>query len=102
MKNAITIYSSATCPKCKMIKMKLDRAGIKYEVCEDVATMQNLGIMGLPALGLVTTDSHDQKIIKDFTQINAIVNQMIQQVAADGSVEVNQGCATCQVPTSKN
>lgn len=44
------VYSSATCPNCRMVKMKLDKAGIPYEVCEDTAKMEELGIKSLPVI----------------------------------------------------
>ena len=35
----ITLYTTATCPNCKMVKMLLDKAGIKYEtVVADAST----------------------------------------------------------------
>lgn len=46
------VYSSSTCPKCKVLKMKLDKAGLEYEVVEDVEVMQELGIKSLPYLQL--------------------------------------------------
>ena len=99
MNSNLTIYSSPTCPKCKMIKTKLDSAGIVYNVCEDVPTMQKLGIMSLPALGMLSEGSEEPSIIKDFTQINATVNALIKGVTP---VATSMSCATCTVPTSKN
>ena len=48
----LKIYTSATCPKCKVLKMKLDKSGIEYETCEDIEVMQSLGIKGLPVMDL--------------------------------------------------
>ena len=48
----MTIYSSSTCPKCKVLKMKLDKAGLDYFVVEDVEKMKELGIKSLPYLQL--------------------------------------------------
>ena len=42
------LYSTATCPKCKVVKMKLDKAGIHYEVNENIEQMEALGIRSLP------------------------------------------------------
>ena len=46
----MVLYSSSTCPKCKVIKMKLEKAGIEYTVNENVEEMQKLGIKTLPYL----------------------------------------------------
>ena len=42
------VYSSSTCPKCKVLKMKLDKAGVKYTVNENVEDMEMLGIKSIP------------------------------------------------------
>ncbi len=44
------LYSSSTCPKCKVLKMKLEKAGVKYTVNENIEEMQVLGIKTLPYL----------------------------------------------------
>ena len=46
------LYSSSTCPKCKVLKMKLDKAQIPYEVNENIEEMKELGIKSLPMLKL--------------------------------------------------
>ena len=46
------LYSSSTCPKCKVLKMKLDKAGFSYVANENVEEMQKLGIKTLPYLQL--------------------------------------------------
>ena len=48
----MTLYSSSTCPKCKVLKMKLDKAGINYTVNENIKEMEDLGIKSLPYLQL--------------------------------------------------
>ena len=48
----MVLYSSSTCPKCKVLKMKLEKAGIKYTADEDIEAMQLLGIKSLPYLQL--------------------------------------------------
>ena len=50
MSNVI-LYSTG-CPKCKVLKMKLDRAGVSYTVEEDVETMRKLGLLSAPALSV--------------------------------------------------
>ena len=44
------LYSQSTCPKCKVLKMKLDKAGLEYEVNENIEDMEKLGIKSLPYL----------------------------------------------------
>lgn len=46
----ITIYTTATCPKCKILKKKLDDKGIAYEEFTDEDEMQRMGIMSVPVL----------------------------------------------------
>ena len=46
----ITVYSSSTCPKCKVLKMKLDKLGIVYNVNENISEMEKLGIKSLPMM----------------------------------------------------
>ena len=35
MEDSITVYSSPTCPRCKMLKMELNKRGLSFSVCED-------------------------------------------------------------------
>ena len=46
------LYSSSTCPKCKVLKMKLDKAGVQYTVNENIEDMEKLGIKSIPYLQL--------------------------------------------------
>lgn len=46
----ITVYSSSTCPKCKVLKMKLDKTKVVYQVNEDMEQMKELGIKSLPMM----------------------------------------------------
>lgn len=48
----ITIYTTATCPKCRVLKMKLDQKGIPYEECLDETKMQEMGIQSVPAMSV--------------------------------------------------
>lgn len=45
----ITFYSTH-CPKCKILKQKLDQKGIMYEECNDVEVMRELGFLSVPML----------------------------------------------------
>ena len=44
------IFHTTGCPKCRVLKMKLDSAGVSYIVNEDVETMRELGMLSAPAL----------------------------------------------------
>ena len=46
----MTVYSSSTCPKCKVLKMKLDKLGIAYNANENIEEMEKLGIKSLPMM----------------------------------------------------
>lgn len=45
----IILYSTG-CPKCKVLKAKLDKKNVKYDICEDTDIMLNKNIANLPAL----------------------------------------------------
>ena len=46
------VYSNSSCPKCKVLKMKMDKANLTYDVNENIEEMQELGIKSLPYLQL--------------------------------------------------
>lgn len=48
----MTVFSSSTCPKCKVLKFKMDKAGMEYEVNENIEDMKALGIKTIPMLQL--------------------------------------------------
>lgn len=48
----IVLYSTETCPMCKMLKSRLDSAKIDYEVCMDIDKMKDLGISHVPVLSV--------------------------------------------------
>lgn len=48
----ITIYTTATCPKCRILKKKLEEKGIEYEEFTDEEEMQRMGIMAVPVLNV--------------------------------------------------
>lgn len=47
----VILYSTG-CPKCKVLKSKLDSKGIKYDVVSDVNEMLRLGMTTVPCLGV--------------------------------------------------
>ena len=48
---SVILYSTG-CPKCKVLKAKLDNKGIKYEIVDDVDEMLRLDISTVPCLGV--------------------------------------------------
>lgn len=50
MNDSIIVYSSPTCPKCRMLKQQLTEAGIFFTVCEDVEIALSKGVSTLPML----------------------------------------------------
>ena len=69
------VYSSSTCPKCKVLKMKLDKAGVKYTVNENIEDMEMLGIKSIPYLQL------DNGTLLDFTEAVKYANTQNGEVA---------------------
>lgn len=45
----IILYST-DCPKCKILKQKLDEKNINYQLCSDVDVMKSKGFMSVPML----------------------------------------------------
>lgn len=45
----LTLYSTG-CPKCKVLKSKLDSKKIEYTIIEDIEVMKNKGFNSLPVL----------------------------------------------------
>lgn len=44
------IFYTTGCPKCEVLKKKLDAKNLSYEVCEDVNIMLEKGLDSAPAL----------------------------------------------------
>ena len=57
----ITFYST-NCPKCKVLAIKLQQAGIQFETNTDINTMVSKGIRSAPTLEL------EDGCILDFSQ----------------------------------
>ena len=50
METKVILYKTLTCPKCKLLSMKLDMAGIKYEIVTDMKIMEAKGFKEAPKL----------------------------------------------------
>ena len=60
--NSILLFATKTCPNCKMAKMLLDKAGIKYEVIdaeENVELTNKFNVRKAPTLLVPNGDSFD-------------------------------------------
>lgn len=51
MAKNVILYSTG-CPKCKVLEIKLERAGVVYDTNTDVDAMQALGILEAPTLSV--------------------------------------------------
>ena len=47
-----TLYTIG-CPKCKILALKLNKAGIDYDFCDDRQKMDALGFKSVPQLEIV-------------------------------------------------
>lgn len=50
MKDSITVYSLPSCGMCKMLKTQLTKQNIVFDVCEDIAIMEEKKIKAVPIL----------------------------------------------------
>lgn len=46
----VVIYKTEQCPKCHVLKTKLEEKGIEYTENTDIKEMKKLGIMSVPQL----------------------------------------------------
>ena len=65
----ITLYSTG-CPRCKVVKSKLDATGFQYNVVDDVEQMMELGINTVPVL--VADDN-----VMEFTEAVKFLNDVL-------------------------
>ena len=63
----ITIYTTETCPKCKILKKKLDSKGIEYKEVKDIEVLKSLDIYEVPVLEI------DDELL-EFNEANEWVN----------------------------
>lgn len=64
----VKIYTTDTCPRCKVLKVKMDKKGIPYESITDVKEIQKLGIMSVPYMQV------DDGELMDFATANTWIN----------------------------
>lgn len=46
----VKLYSTPTCPRCKILKDKMNDKNIEFTECQDVEEMEKLGIEDIPQL----------------------------------------------------
>ena len=65
----IILYST-DCPRCRILKKKLDMAGLEYIINTDVDQMLKMGFQEAPVLGV-------DNAFMNFTQANAWLRNQI-------------------------
>jgi len=58
----VMLFTTATCPNCKIAKMKLDKAGVAYEVIdanENAELVSRFGVKGAPTLIVAGSKKYD-------------------------------------------
>lgn len=64
----VKIYTTEECPRCKVLKTKLDSKGIEYEEITDVSEIEKLGILSVPYMQV------DDEELMDFATANSWIN----------------------------
>ena len=62
----VILYKGATCPKCKVIAIKLDKKGSPYEVNTDTEYMIQIGLTTIPTLEVDGVRYSDVKECNDW------------------------------------
>lgn len=65
----IVLYTTKTCPKCGIVKAKLEDKKIEYTLIDDEPTLENKGYNLLPVLEV------DGKVMKSMLDINDWINK---------------------------
>lgn len=66
--NMITIYTTETCPKCKILKKKLEDKNIDFKEINDIEILKSLDIYEVPVLDVDDT-------LLDFSAANSWINE---------------------------
>lgn len=64
----ITIYTTETCPKCKILKKKLTDKNIDFKEINDIEILKSLDIYEVPVLDVDDT-------LLDFSAANSWINE---------------------------
>ena len=71
----ITFYST-DCPRCKVLKQRLDSEHLPYTIVRDVQTMQALGIQSVPVLEVAGKMYSFSEAISNMKQIKSKVEEL--------------------------
>lgn len=52
MQNSKVVFYTTGCPRCRVLKSKLDKAGVDYDTNSDVEKMVASGLSSAPALSI--------------------------------------------------
>lgn len=66
----MVVYSSDNCPRCAVLKTKLDAAGIQYKSITDEKVIEEKGIDFLPVVEI--DDGENTKMLSFMEAINMI------------------------------
>ena len=69
---AVTLYSNG-CPKCKILKQRLDEKGIEYTESSDTSFLEKHKILSFPALDV------DGKFLKFYNAILWLKNKNVEE-----------------------
>lgn len=64
------LYTTTTCPRCNVVKVKMNQANLSYEVSTDIEQMEKLKIKQVPMLQL------DDGTLLDFSGIIAYLKEV--------------------------
>lgn len=67
----LTVFTSPTCPNCRVTKLKLTAANIPFEICEDMEEMAKYNIKQLP-FGVLVEDGTE--VILSHKDLIALAN----------------------------
>lgn len=65
----IVLYTTKTCPKCSVVKTKLENKKITYSLVDDEAILEEKGYNLLPVLEV------DDVVMKSMIEINDWINK---------------------------
>lgn len=65
----IALYTTKTCPKCSIVKAKLENKKIKYTLIDDPAILEEKSYFQLPVLEV------DNIVMKSMLDINDWINK---------------------------
>lgn len=64
----VILYTKENCPKCRVLKTKLDRKNIQYTEITDIELMLSLGLQSAPALKV-------DEVLMEYSEANKWVNE---------------------------